>query len=308
MTDVLWVGYPASWTGGRARAPQVVVLHYTAGSEGPTSAEAGADYDKRRTDGTSTHYFTDSAGPALQEVPDGDRAHTARYHGNEIGIHIEICGTVQNRSQWLDPTSYATLVTTAGLVAILLQRHGFAFRRLDPSNRNAELRRAYYNDRSITGIVDHNACTEAFPEDGGTHTDVGVNFPWDVFMDLVSQAMGGGDMPRLFQVNDGPDGPGAVYGSSGTSRRGFGGPDPWGLAQKWAKFWGTPSTGLKVVPWADVAEMLGPDVGTLVNPPPGEVEPPPPGSGVTEEQAYAIARSVVNDATATTTIHAGATI
>ena len=187
MTDVLWVGYPRAYTKGRQRRVQVVVLHYTAGSEGPTSAEGGADYDKRRTDGTSTHYFTDSAGPALQEVPDGDRAHTARYHGNEIGIHIEICGTVQSRSQWLDPVSYATLLTTAGLVAILLKRHGFAFRRLTTE----ELRRAYYNDSSITGIVDHNACTYAFPEDGGTHTDVGANFPWDVFLGMVQAELTG---------------------------------------------------------------------------------------------------------------------
>lgn len=307
MTDILWVGYPRSWTAGRKRRPQVVVLHYTAGSEGPTSAEGGAQYDKTRTDGTSTHYFTDSAGPALQEVPDGDRAHTARAHGNEIGIHIEICGTVQSRSQWLDPTSYATLVTTAGLVAILLQRHGFAFRRLNPANNNAELRRAYYNDPSITGIVDHNACTEAFPEDDGTHTDVGTNFPWDVFMDLVAQALGGGDMPKLFQVNDGPDGNGAVYASSGLARRGFGGPDPWGLAQKWAKFWGTPSTGLKIVPWAEVAEMLGPDMGTLVNPPPDGGGDSGGGSSPTEDQMRAIARSEINNATASTTIHAGGT-
>lgn len=270
MTEILWVGYPKSWTAGRKRRPQVVVLHYTAGSEGPTSAEAGADYDKRRTDGTSTHYFTDSAGPALQEVPDGDRAHTARYHGNEIGIHIEICGTVQSRSQWLDPVSYATLVTTAGLVAILLQRHGFAFRRLTTE----ELRRAYYNDSSITGIVDHNACTYAFPEDGGTHTDVGANFPWDVFLDLVGQQLSGGMNMKLIQCDDGPAGKGAVYASSGTSRMGFGGPDPWGAAQKWAKFWAVPTTNLQRVAWAEIDAMLGPDIGTMINVP-GEAGGPP---------------------------------
>lgn len=201
--SVLWVGYPKSYTKGRARPPQVVFLHYTAGSEGPTSAEAGAQYDKVRPDETSTHYFTDSAGPALQEVPDGDRAHTTRFHGNEIGISIEICGTVQERSQWLDPVSYASLVTTAAVVAMLLTRHGLAFKRLSVD----ELRRAYYSDRNITGIADHNTATLAFPEDGGTHTDVGPGFPWDVFLDLVAIELHGttedDDMARLFLYQGG---------------------------------------------------------------------------------------------------------
>lgn len=205
MIDIQWVGYPKSYTPGRRRRPQVVVLHYTAGSEGPTSAEGGAAYDKRRTDGTSTHYFTDQIGAALQEVPDGDRAHTARLHGNEIGIQIEICGTVQTRAQWLDAVSLATLRTTAGLVAILLQRHGLAFRRLT----TAELRRAYYSEPSLTGIVDHNACTLAFPEDDGTHTDLGSGFPWDVFMGMVQVELTGPaavgeveDMATVFRWNN----------------------------------------------------------------------------------------------------------
>jgi len=186
-----WVGYPRSYTAGRARAPQFVTLHYTAGSEGPSSAENGAAYDKSRTDGTSCHYFVDSSGPALQEVPDGDRSHSALFHGNEIGIHIELCGTVQTRAQWLDPTSYATLVTAAALVREICQRHGFALRRLTV----AETRAAYYGKTRPTGINDHATITAAFPEDGGTHTDVGNEFPWDVFMALVT---GGADSGQVF--------------------------------------------------------------------------------------------------------------
>lgn len=267
MTDILWVGYPKSYTPGRRRKVQTVYLHYTAGAEGPTTAEAGAAYDKRRTDQVSTGYFTDSLGPALQEVPDGDRSHTTRFHADEIGISIEVCGTVQTRAQWLDPVSLATLRTTAGLVAILLTRHGLAFKRLSV----AELRRAYYSDPSITGIADHNTATLAFPEDGGTHTDMGPAFPWDVFMTMVGEALnsGGETMARLVMINDGPSGKGAVYGSSGTCRMGFGGPDPWGAAQAWARFWGAPTTNLTVVAWAQADALLGPDVGTMINAPGG---------------------------------------
>lgn len=190
MSVAIWVGYPRSYTKGRNRPAQFVTLHYTAGSEGPTSAENGAQYDKVRTDGTSCHYFTDSQGPALQEVPDSDRSHSAFFHGNEIGIHIEICGTRQTREQWLDATSMATLTTTAALTREICINHGFAMRRLS----TAETRAAYFNATGSrpTGINDHNAITQAFPEDPGTHTDVGPEFPWDVFMSMVLGGSGGG--------------------------------------------------------------------------------------------------------------------
>lgn len=180
---LLWVGYPRSYTPGRARAPQFVTLHYTAGSEGPTSAEAGVAFDKSRTDGTSCHAFFDSLGPGLQEVPFGDRSHSAFFHGNEIGIHFEICGTIQTREQWLDDTSLSTLRTCAEAVRYVCDLYGWPKRRLTID----ETRAAYYAPEGSRpcGINDHNTITQAFPEDPGTHTDVGPEFPWDVFMDMV---------------------------------------------------------------------------------------------------------------------------
>jgi len=160
--------------------PKVVVLHYTAGSEGPTSAESGVAYDKTRTDGTSCHAFVDSQGPGLQAVPFGDRSHSAFFHGNEMGVHFEICGTRQTRAQWLDDTSMATLKTLAQAVVYTCETLGIAKRRLTVT----ETRNAYFGD-AITGICDHYDITRAFPEDGGDHNDVGPEFPWDVFMSLV---------------------------------------------------------------------------------------------------------------------------
>lgn len=184
---IQWVGPPRSYTTGRPRPIQFVVLHYTAGAEGAAAAENGAAYDKRRTDGTSTHYFTDSAGAALQEVRDGDQAHAALYHGNAIGVQIEICGTAQTRAQWLDATSRATLETTAELVAHLCKAHGLPAVRLTV----AECRAAWYAGGGARprGIVDHGTVTRAFPEDGGTHTDLGPGFPWDIFMTMVEEAL-----------------------------------------------------------------------------------------------------------------------
>jgi hypothetical protein len=219
--SILWVGYPRSYTPGRNKRIKFITHHYTAGSEGQSSAENGAQYDKTRADGTSTHYFTDSLGPALQEVPDGDRAHTARQHGNDVGIHIEICGTRQTRAQWLDGTSLATLQTTAWLCATLLKRHSLAFHRLTV----AETRDAYYdNVNGPTGINDHYDCTLAFPEDQGTHNDVGVDFPWDVYLPMVGDQLailnGGGSMPmpKTFVLNQtlGTIPAGALFASGGS--------------------------------------------------------------------------------------------
>jgi hypothetical protein len=183
----IWAGYPRSYTPGRSRAPQFCTIHYTAGATGPTAAEAGVSYDKTRTDGTSCHGFVDAAGPWLQEVPFGDRSHSAYFHGNEIGIHLEICTTVQSRASWLGPT-YPTLVQAAGACRWICDQLGFPLRRLT----TAETRAAYFNPAGQRpfGINDHAAITAAFPEDPGTHTDVGVEFPWDVFMQLVGASSG----------------------------------------------------------------------------------------------------------------------
>lgn len=175
---MLWVGYPKSYTPGRRRAPKLIVWHYTAGSEGPKSAEAGVAYDKIRTDGTSCHAFFDSEGPGLQEVPFGDRSHTAFFYGNEIGVHFELCGTRQTRAQWLDQTSLATLRTAAVAGRYASDVLGIEPRRLS----DAEVRRAW-DVGDVSGHCDHWAITRVFGL--GDHTDVGTDFPWDIFMAMI---------------------------------------------------------------------------------------------------------------------------
>jgi hypothetical protein len=186
MAIASWAGYPRSYSPGRTRPVQYAVIHYTAGSEGPTSAEAGVAYDKIRPDGTSCHCFADSD-TVLREVPDIDRAHAARFHGNEIGLQLELCGTAQTRAQWLDPVSSATLRLGAKQVAEWCRDHGLPVRRLSV----AETRAAYYaaSGSRPKGIVGHVDVTNAYPEDGGTHTDPGAAFPWDVFLPMVAEEL-----------------------------------------------------------------------------------------------------------------------
>jgi N-acetyl-anhydromuramyl-L-alanine amidase AmpD len=179
--DLPWVPPKAFGSGRDGKAVRYIVIHYTAGSERATSAEDGAAYDQRRTDGTSSHYYVDS-NSIVQCVRTTDRANTARHRGNRLGIQYELCGTAQTRAQWLDAASSATLRLAARQVARDCKRYGIPARRLSV----AETRRAWTEfPNGPRGIVGHVDCTNAYPEDGGDHTDPGTGFPWDIFLDLV---------------------------------------------------------------------------------------------------------------------------
>jgi len=182
---------PRAWGSGRdGKAVRYIVVHYTAGAERSTSAEDGAAYDARRTDGTSTHYFVDS-NSVVQCVLTKDRANAARTKGNRLGIQYELCGTVQTRAQWLDAASLATLRNAARQIARDCRKYGIPVRRLSV----AETRAAWYDyPNGPKGIVGHVDCTYAYPEDGGDHTDPGAQFPWDVLLELVQEEMEGDDM------------------------------------------------------------------------------------------------------------------
>lgn len=179
--DLRWMP-PKAWGSGRdGKAVRYVVIHYTAGSERPTSAEDGAAYNQRRTDGTSAHYFVDSDS-VVHCVRTGDRANCARHRGNRLGIQYELCGTAQTRAQWLDAASLATLKNAARQVARDCRKYDIPARRLSV----AEARAAWTDyPRGPMGIVGHVDCTNAYPEDEGDHTDPGTGFPWDIFLDMV---------------------------------------------------------------------------------------------------------------------------
>lgn len=169
---------PRAYSAGRPSGqPLWVVLHYTAGSERPSSAEDGAAYDQTRTDGTSAHFYVDQDS-VVQSVATWDRSHTAMNQGNARGIHIEMCGTVQTRAQWLDAASRPTIRNAALVAALCMTKYAMP---------NQKLSVAQVAGRSARGYCDHGTVTAAFPADKGDHTDVGSGFPWDVFAaDLAS--------------------------------------------------------------------------------------------------------------------------
>jgi hypothetical protein len=176
----LWQVRPRSFTTGRPGGkPRIIFVHYTAGAEGPTSAEDGAAYDTRRSDGTSAHYYVDRDS-VVQCVDTAHRAHTALYNANLVGIHYELCGTVQTRAQWLDAASRPMLRVAARQIARDMTEFTIPLKRLV----GRQVRPA-----AAKGLAGHVDATNGWPEDGGTHTDPGTAFPWDVLFDDIQKEL-----------------------------------------------------------------------------------------------------------------------
>lgn len=175
---------PRSYGSGRSGRgwgpplPRLIVIHHTAGQEHAQAAEDGAAYDQRREDGTSAHYYVDP-NSIVQCVATWDRANTAFRNGNTLGIQYELCGTLQSREQWLDSNSRQILKRAAAQIARDMLKYNIPLVRLNPSQVAA----------GKMGVCGHVDITYAFPADGGTHTDPGPNFPWDVLFDDIKKAM-----------------------------------------------------------------------------------------------------------------------
>jgi len=177
---------PASYTRGRVPGqPSVIVIHTTEGSEGPRSAEDGAAYDQRRPDGTSAHFYVDSDS-VVQCVRTTDEAHTAAGRGNDIGIHIEVCGRAgQTAAQWDDPVSRATIDHLAGLCRTLLHKY--------PRIRAVDLTPAQLRAGQRWAFCEHKDISVAWGETD--HWDPGPAFPWARLFQLITT---GGDEDMAF--------------------------------------------------------------------------------------------------------------
>jgi hypothetical protein len=178
--DLTWV-VPRSWRNANRTSVQLIVIHDTEGSSHALSAEDGAAYDARRTDGTSAHYFVDS-NSVVQCVRTDDVAHTARAQGNARGIQYELCARASwSKAKWLDAAyGRPMLMRAARQCARDARKWGIPVRKLTPTQVAA----------GTKGFCGHADITKAFPADKGSHTDPGANFPWDEFLAMVNAAMG----------------------------------------------------------------------------------------------------------------------
>jgi N-acetyl-anhydromuramyl-L-alanine amidase AmpD len=149
-----------------------IVIHSMEAGEASTTAEnvagwfAGSSAPK-----ASAHYSI------VQSVKEHDIAWHAGG-GNRYGIGLEHAGYArQTRNQWLDAFSMRMLKRSAKLTADICKRWDIPVKYVD----RAGLKRGEY------GITYHREITYAFRK--STHVDPGKNFPMDLYLQWVQEAM-----------------------------------------------------------------------------------------------------------------------
>lgn len=157
----------AGGDGGLRPVTQVIVVHAT---DNTASDEDEAHYAESRPDHTSAHFYSDEDS-VIQALNTSHIAYGCLYHGNRISIQFEISG----RSNQI---TVASMAEVAPVIAQVAQDEGIPIRKVSPSEIRA----------GVKGICGHADITYAFPEDNGTHTDPGLNFPWATFLGYIAAA------------------------------------------------------------------------------------------------------------------------
>lgn len=169
----------AGFSRGRPDGPPLwIVVHDMEASETATRAESTAAYFANPGDGrsVSSHYCVDQDS-VVQCVLLRDTAWTVGNRpGNNRGINWELSGFArQSRAEWLDPFGLGMFAQMAPIVRADAAKYGIPLERRTVPELKA----------MRPGITSHNDLRLAFG--GTTHTDPGPNFPWDVFMTIMTE-------------------------------------------------------------------------------------------------------------------------
>lgn len=165
---------------GRNRNERLlIVIHDAEVADSPTTAEALLDlFASVRSPKASFHFAVDRNSVG-QGVKIGDTAWAAPG-ANADGIQIELFGFARfTREKWLEPNEDKVLNWGALVVAELL----VTFRRLGGDISLKHLTVAEIKNPKQSGLVGHRDVNAAFHK--STHTDPGVEFPWDLFLPKV---------------------------------------------------------------------------------------------------------------------------
>lgn len=168
---------PNKYTG--RRAPIRVIVEHTmeVSEDDPNVAEAVGNGFANPARQASAHVGVDTDSEC-RYVADADTAWAAPGVNND-GLQLEMAGRAgQTTGDWTDPASRQILERGAQRTATWCRTYGIPPRRLS----NAELKAGQ------RGIIDHNQASQVY---GGTHWDVGPNFPWASFMARVVSLVGG---------------------------------------------------------------------------------------------------------------------
>lgn len=167
--------------GPKNRKVRLIVIHTMESQEKPKTAQQVAKwFASDNGPQASAHYCVDDKS-AVRVVEDDDIAWAAPG-ANSDGVHIEIAGSArQTRGEWRDEYSLGCLKQAANIAAYWCVKYQIPVRR---ANINQTV------DGKSKGIIGHVDATKAFPHLKGDHTDPGKNFPWDIFLQMVKEAIG----------------------------------------------------------------------------------------------------------------------
>ncbi|UGT65337.1 DUF1906 domain-containing protein [Nocardia gipuzkoensis] len=143
--------------------------------EGNGTAESLANYLQNPNSQVSYHYTVDNARNVV-DVVDTDLCSWSVMDANPRSINLCFAGSraAWSRQQWLDNMGDAIDIAAYLTVQDCL-KYGIPPKTISPDELG----------RGVPGIADHNAVTVGMGI--GSHTDVGPNFPWDVFSAAVAR-------------------------------------------------------------------------------------------------------------------------
>lgn len=167
----------------RSRPPINFFIHTQEGSWDATAEDLAAFCQGQNE--VSYHYTVRDR--IVYDVVDTDLYCWAVLDANVFSVNLCFAGSsvTQTRQQWLD--RYGPDIEIAAYLAVQdARKYNFSTEVIPPP----------YNGNPRPGISDHKYVTEKL--DIGTHTDVGPNFPWDVFTAHVNKyAKGLDDVPTV---------------------------------------------------------------------------------------------------------------
>lgn len=167
--------------------------------QGNSNADELADYliSTTGTDNPVAYHYTGSQDPTdhgttIVDCVDTDFASYSVGNSNNRSINFCFAGstTEWTRKEWLDNASGVIWTAAYLFVQDCAKYPKLKTRVLMP-----------YADPP--GAADHNYCS-VYLKDGNNHTDVGPNFPWDVFAAAVSK-YSGGDAPAPVEPSPQPE-------------------------------------------------------------------------------------------------------
>jgi N-acetyl-anhydromuramyl-L-alanine amidase AmpD len=174
--------YPKWSPNCQGRSGRKVDLWLIHTEEGSANADQLANYLDTPASQVSYHYTIsedpNDHGVTVCDVVDTDYASWSVLDANNESINLCFAGSyvAWTRQQWLDNASRA--IDVAAYLAVQdCQKYGIAIKVIKPP---------YPSDPP--GISDHRYVTQHLGI--GTHTDVGDNFPWDVFEAAVNKYAG----------------------------------------------------------------------------------------------------------------------